>query len=109
MIVFFGHYGLFEQDKKENPASKREDMDCYFVTSHKQNVVWQEVSTRNSGLGYQIGDYVYLRDKTSAKGVLYLRCQLKKQYMCKARAVIAGENGKNEVKIMGQHNHPPAI
>ena len=67
------------------------------------------MSTRNAGVGYKIGDYVYLKDKTSSKGVLYLRCQLTKQYMCKGRAVVTGENGKNEVKLMGQHNHPPTI
>ncbi|XP_072015880.1 uncharacterized protein [Amphiura filiformis] len=71
------------------------------------NVVWEELSRGRNGRGFKIGDYTYLKDRTSRKGVWYLRCKRRKRYQCKGRAIVSGENGNNEVKIMGIHNHDP--
>ena len=71
------------------------------------NVVWEEVMSRRNGKGYKIGDYIYQKDRTSRKGIWYLRCKRRKKLACKGRAIVSGENGKNEVKIMGEHNHDP--
>ena len=63
---------------------------------------YQEVRHKN-GHGFIIDKYMYAKDMSTQKGVMYLRCQTPKRWKCKGRAVISNK----KVKITRWHNHEP--
>ncbi|XP_072015879.1 uncharacterized protein [Amphiura filiformis] len=86
--------------RSSTPARKKED--------HQGPGEQLEV-TQLYGNIFRIGDYVYTKDKTSAKGNSYFRCKSHKQFVdCKGRAIISIEaDGTAVVKIKKEHTHEP--
>ncbi len=93
MIAFLFCPDFFEQKTEDNYDGPGESME---VSHFYGNI-------------YRIGDYVYMKDKTTAKGVSYFRCHVHKRFPdCKGRAIITEKlDGSSVVKVKNSHSHDP--